>query len=239
MSEINLTGPRFRFHDALKAKSQNGPDLLAISAAASRLVSSWGASHIAFRKAPLKYCKWDALFFTHCPTCLAPKRQSSGPAFNCSLCPVFFCWTISSKILSKVEKCSSRLWLRKEYETRRPDQMKPGAVRWADCCVYVKDVSITAVSSGICCFIPSLHSKPISTWWSVWRWFPSQWKPIKIVNTPPALWTFKLNSMGNWSASDVMGLRCLKHCKRVCSEHCASESLIIPSGINNMYALHC
>lgn len=49
----------------------------------------------------------------------------------------------------------------------------------AERCIYMKDKFITGLSSGIWSLPILLHFKWISTWWSAWGWFPSQWKLIK------------------------------------------------------------
>lgn len=49
----------------------------------------------------------------------------------------------------------------------------------ADCCIYRKSIFLTGLSSGIWTLTVLFHFKFICTWWSVWGWFPPQWKLIK------------------------------------------------------------
>lgn len=69
---------------------------------------------------------------------------------------------IKSKEYTTEEPCASAGSRCLRNQTSRADEAWCGMPE-ADCYIYLKDVSITGVSSGICSLIPLLHSKPIST----------------------------------------------------------------------------
>lgn len=124
----NLPSQRFHFRNALKPKSLDDTDIVAIVPTPL--------------ESPLKLPKWNVLgifFLTRYRVFLAQKRLLLGPPLS-----GVFMGTISPRIHSNMQNnavCALVKARKRRKNTKKkplPDQMKPGAELRTDCCVYVK-----------------------------------------------------------------------------------------------------
>lgn len=110
------------------------------------------------------------------------------------LCPVFSWGRFHPGSFPTFWTMQCVLWLRQEKEEKthkknppRPDEAWRRApnrlLRLCERMFPSLAFHLESVPS-----VPSLCSKPISTWWSVWRWFPSQWKSQSKQSTRPRLY---------------------------------------------------